>query len=227
MTAETHGPQLPPEPKRPKPPWREIEARWLIGELGRDDICRIYGLARTTVFAHLRREKLQERRAEYTEALRREVVERTAGPIAERVLDQLTDVLNDLRAIRRAAIAGLLQHYQNPNGEPPIAEVEIRGTARSGSLRTKRLAYRFDSPLAVRALRVEADLLLRLGKGIRLLEPDVVETEGAKSPHVFVQQVIEAGRAIDAAAASAEELSAPPAPDASATSEDPAPDGAE
>lgn len=223
MAADNASPKPPPPRKRPKAPWHEIEARWLTGELSRNDIARQYGIARTTVFAHFRREKLEQRRAEYNEALRREVVERTAGPIAERVLDQITDLLNDLRALRRAAIGGLLQHLANPDGEPPIAEVEIAGTARSGSVRTKRAAYRIDSPLAVRALRVEADLLLRLGKGIRLLEPEPGDQRSKSDPRAFVQQVIDAGRAI---AASATPPETPPAPTDRAADEQ-SPDGAE
>ena len=173
MTAETHGPQLPPEPKRPKPPWREIEARWLIGELGRDDICRIYGLARTTVFAHLRREKLQERRAEYTEALRREVVERIAGPVAERVVRQLEESLDAMKTLRQQIVAA--------------------GAANLTSA-------------ASQVLRAEAEVLLKLGKGIQLLEPDAPTAAGDSGATSFVRDVQAASRAIESDATSSDAI---------------------
>ena len=83
------NPSLPPRGKPKRIPWQEIEAEYLTGLANRSELSRKYGVTLSGLFRRFRNEKLDQRRAEYTEALRREIVQRLAGPVAERIVRQL------------------------------------------------------------------------------------------------------------------------------------------
>lgn len=204
--AAAPSPKLPPQPKRERAPWREIEALWLTGE-SRDELARRFGIPRCTIARHITKHKLEQRRAEYTEALRREIVDRIAGPIADRVVRQIEDLLSDAQNVRKESIAAMRAQASAAAPDIPIEESEVRAAGAQGSVRTKRSPLRLRGHDLVQLFKVEADLLIRFGKGIRLLEPEVLSVAGADAAQ-FVRDAIEAGKAIDATCVPAAELAA-------------------